>query len=301
MIFSLKSNEVPLVRFIGEINYKEPWLHFQRTSEEFIIYIIKKGTLYIQEDNKKYILNKRDFFIFEPNMVHKGYKSSTCEYFYIHFNHNKINKIDDKTSSNINSELQLRRYNALTSNCLLNSYANDSLCYLPKQFSLHNFDHYEVMLRELIDNYNIRQENYKEIVSCELLALMMYISRDYVSQKINSSGNKNKPLATAQDILAFLNVEYYRKLTSEDISDKFESNFDYLNRCFKKMTNHTIFSYLNLIRINKAKELILTTHMKFFEIAYLVGIDNPYYFSRLFKKLAGQTPTDYYNDHYNVK
>jgi YesN/AraC family two-component response regulator len=127
--------------------------------------------------------------------------------------------------------------------------------------------------------------------------MLIGLSREYASTKIQANSHKNKALSTAQDILNFLNIEYSNKLSSGDISEKFEGNFDYLNRCFKKMTGHTIFAYINLIRINKAKELILTTHMHFGEIGYLVGIENPYYFSRLFKKIVGITPTDYYNDH----
>lgn len=48
-----------------------------------------------------------------------------------------------------------------------------------------------------------------------------------------------------------------------------------------------------MVRINKAKEIIETTPLKFSEIGYLIGIDNPYYFSKLFKKYAGITPTQY--------
>ena len=43
-----------------------------------------------------------------------------------------------------------------------------------------------------------------------------------------------------------------------------------------------------------AKELIETTPINFSEIGYLVGIDDPYYFSKLFKKYTGMTPTQYY-------
>ncbi len=53
--------------------------------------------------------------------------------------------------------------------------------------------------------------------------------------------------------------------------------------------------YLNMMRINKAKELIEVTPLKFSEIAYLVGINDPYYFSKLFKKYTGLTPTQYTN------
>lgn len=298
MIFSLKSTEVPIVRFIGEVSYKEPWIHFQRNADEFIIYIIKRGSLYIEEGNQCYVLNKNDFFIFQPGLNHKGYKSSSCDYFYIHFNHKHMQVVGIDNEKDFCNNLQMRRYNASTSNCLINSFANDSRCFLPKHYTLNNFNHYQGLLRKSIDSYNIHQENYKELVSCELLYMLISISREYVTSKIQTSKNSNKSLSTAQDILNYLNIEYSHKITSSDIAEKFEGNFDYLNRCFKKMTSYTIFAYLNLVRINKAKELILTTHLHFNEVAYLVGIENPYYFSRLFKKIVGKTPTCYYNDHF---
>jgi len=297
MVFSLKSNHVPLIRFIGEISYKEPWTHFTKKANEYIIYIIKKGKLYIEEDGIKYILTKNDFFLFEPGKIHSGYQASICEYVYIHFTYDHLKPISIKNEKDFFDELQIRRYKAYTSNCLLSSYPNDSICYIEKHYKLNNYTYYQVLLRETIDNYGIHHENYKELVSCELLIMLINISREYASSKIEAQKNNNKPFTLARDVLNFLNTDYSTKLTSTDISDRFESNFDYLNRCFKKMTGHTIFVYLNLVRINKAKEMILTTHMHFNEIAYLVGIDNPYYFSRLFKKIVGITPSKYLTNH----
>ncbi len=298
MILSLKTNQLPVCRFIGEVTYSEPWTHFRRTIDEYIIYIIKSGTLYIQEDKQKYVLKKNDFFVFEPNSTHFGYKSSTCDYFYIHFTHEGINKINEEWTDFI-PELYDRRYHAATSNCLYSSFASDSTCYLPKHTTLKNIDYYKMMLRDEIDDYENRLENYKEKVSCELLIMLINISRDFVSSQIKQISAKNKSFTISQDILKYLNSNYPNKISSSDISDIFEGNFDHLNRSFKKTTGYTIFSYLNLIRINKAKELMLTTHMRFSEIGYLVGIDNQYYFSRLFKKVVGSTPTDYCKQHYN--
>ena len=88
---------------------------------------------------------------------------------------------------------------------------------------------------------------------------------------------------------------YSSKISSKTLEEMFEINFDYINRIFSEMTGQTIFSYLNMLRINQAKELIRTTNLSFTEIAYLVGIEDKYYFSRVFKRMVGMTPTEYYN------
>jgi YesN/AraC family two-component response regulator len=73
----------------------------------------------------------------------------------------------------------------------------------------------------------------------------------------------------------------------------FSGNFDYLNRIFHTISGQTIFKYLNHIRIINAKRLIETSELKTAEIGYLVGFNDPYYFSKQFKKYTGITPTEY--------
>ena len=53
---------------------------------------------------------------------------------------------------------------------------------------------------------------------------------------------------------------------------------------------------VNILRINNAKQLISTTDLPFSEIAYLVGIEDRYYFSKLFRKMTGMSPTEYYKE-----
>ncbi|GKX31596.1 hypothetical protein SH1V18_40760 [Vallitalea longa] len=297
MIFHMKTDVLPMVRFIGQIYYHQPWKHFERKANEFIVYVIKRGNMFIEEDGIRYHLHKKDIFIFEPNKNHKGYKSASCEYFHIHFSNLGLCETDFKDIITLANELRKRRYCATTSNCLSSELPNDSKCFLPKQYSLEHIDYYSNKLKECINNYEIRIENYKEIISTELLNLFIRISREFASNIIESSSNQiSKPQHKATEVLNYINSEYTNKLTGYVIAEHFDSNYDYLNRCFKQLTGHTIINYINMLRINKAKELILTTNMKFTEIAYLVGIDNPYYFSKLFKKYAGCTATDYYNN-----
>ena len=82
-------------------------------------------------------------------------------------------------------------------------------------------------------------------------------------------------------------------ITGKLLEKEFGGNFDYMNRVFKKVTGETIFRYLNRVRINHAETLILNTPMKMSAIGSRVGFSDEYYFSRVFKKHTGKSPTEY--------
>ena len=102
--------------------------------------------------------------------------------------------------------------------------------------------------------------------------------------------------AILEKLLRYVNQNYTRRLTSRDIEEQFEGNFDYLNRTFAALTGSPVFTYINILRINNAKQLIATTDLPFSEIGYLVGVEDRYYFSKLFRKMTGMSPSDYYKE-----
>ena len=65
---------------------------------------------------------------------------------------------------------------------------------------------------------------------------------------------------------------------------------------FAALTGSPVFTYINILRINNAKQLIATTDLPFSEIGYLVGVEDRYYFSKLFRKMTGMSPSDYYKE-----
>lgn len=104
-------------------------------------------------------------------------------------------------------------------------------------------------------------------------------------------------------------VPAYGRMVQEGIrylEEHFDSNISLDSMCavlavsknyfcylFKRETGQNIWSYLTHIRLAQSQKLLLTTDYKSYEIAYMVGYDNPSYFSRLFKKCTGQTPNEY--------
>lgn len=83
------------------------------------------------------------------------------------------------------------------------------------------------------------------------------------------------------------------KLTLQEICRHVLMSTSYFSQMFKQHTGETFVEYLTRVRVDKAKTLLRTTPLKFYEIAGQVGYADPNYFSLLFKKHTGLTPRDY--------
>jgi len=118
------------------------------------------------------------------------------------------------------------------------------------------------------------------------LLKILKITGDYLIQ------NSKKESTTTQ-ITLFIEEHFHENLTLSLIADNFHMNVTYLCQIYKKKTGATIVQYINHIRIEKAKILLFTTKYSVEQIAEKVGIDNPNYFFRLFKKITGETVGQY--------
>ena len=67
----------------------------------------------------------------------------------------------------------------------------------------------------------------------------------------------------------------------------------YFCKMFKKITSINFTDYLSRVRIEKAKNLLLNPNLRISEIAYEVGFQSLTHFNRVFKKITGQSPTQY--------
>jgi two-component system response regulator YesN len=92
----------------------------------------------------------------------------------------------------------------------------------------------------------------------------------------------------------FIKINYKDvTLSLKSISKHINMSACYFSVIFKKEAGITYINYLTSIRVEKAKDLLLNSDLKVYEVAYEVGYDNPTYFSTLFKKLTGISPFDY--------
>ena len=83
------------------------------------------------------------------------------------------------------------------------------------------------------------------------------------------------------------------KLSLNIIAEEVFLSSNYISTLFKKQENITISDYIIQVRIAKAQELLNSTNYKTYEIANMVGYTNSQYFSVLFKRSTGFSPTEY--------
>lgn len=90
------------------------------------------------------------------------------------------------------------------------------------------------------------------------------------------------------------------KVDLEDIASKMCISRTHLNRKVKSITGKTTSEFVLGIRISTAKELLLTTGLPVWEVSARCGIEDPTYFSTLFKKSIGKTPAQFRNENHTV-
>ena len=82
-------------------------------------------------------------------------------------------------------------------------------------------------------------------------------------------------------------------LTFQDVVDHVAMSSSHFSTLFSQTTGVTFTKYLINLRMRKARELLFNTSMRSSEIAYAVGYNDPHYFSYLFKKNTGVTPSEF--------
>jgi AraC-like DNA-binding protein len=93
--------------------------------------------------------------------------------------------------------------------------------------------------------------------------------------------------------ISYMQKNTERMLTLKEISSVVNLSPAHITTLFKKKTGFSIIEYFNQLKIQKACQFLLFTDLRINEIADKLGIEDPYYFTRLFTKIIGVSPLKY--------
>jgi two-component system response regulator YesN len=113
-----------------------------------------------------------------------------------------------------------------------------------------------------------------------------------------AQNKKNKNKFIIKSAIQLIEQNYYKQYISVNyIAKKLFITPNYLSNLFKIETGENFSDSLGELRINKAKEILLDIQYSISNIAYKIGFNDPKYFSKVFKKVTGETPKNYRSHH----
>ena len=124
-----------------------------------------------------------------------------------------------------------------------------------------------------------------------LMSLFIYLNRHHSQGQDETPLAEKKKITMVRNALVYLQGHYKEKLTVESIADALHFSKSYLSHSFKEITHFSLISYINLLRCQNARVLMLEGASV--SVAALeCGFSEISYFTRVFKKTLGMLPSD---------
>ncbi len=98
---------------------------------------------------------------------------------------------------------------------------------------------------------------------------------------------------TMQKVLAYLQTHYADNLNMAVVSNHFSLNYSYFSHAFQEYSGESFSNYVRRLRLDKAKELLVHSDLKVYEISDQVGFENVKHFTRIFKETEGITALEF--------
>lgn len=148
-----------------------------------------------------------------------------------------------------------------------------------------NFDELSLAIEKIgseIDEMNQIKEHLKSLEDIQLYQDILNIKH------YNYTDNKSK---LVRSMIDYIEENYDKKISITDLCDSLNLSSVYLNTMFKNVTGYTFNDFLNRFRILKSVQLLKMGDSKIYEISEIVGFLDYKYFSQVFKKYVGLSPT----------
>lgn len=152
-------------------------------------------------------------------------------------------------------------------------------------------DYYQInnIFKNLIENWFAKLPGYEFITRNLLSQLLIEIYHNIKNNNQNYSTSLK-----VEKIIEYMRSNVDTRVTIADLAELVQLSPAYLSGIFKETTGYSVIKFFNKIKVDKAKELIIEGDKKVKEVAQILGFTDEFYFSRIFKKIEGISPLEFY-------
>ncbi len=276
----------PLPQFmtIGHSFWQPGMRHYQRNFNVYDILFVKKGKLYISEEGEEFEVGPNEFFVLEANKTHFGHLSceEITEIYWVHFIHpHPCNLMDTK---------EISWGSMLHKGTDYDIKPGEQYMYLPKHISLSSRDFSFIIpiLQEMIQ-IHMSFSIHNALNMHSLFAQLM----NHMQTLLKSNHLTSRSAIISHKLESYLKKHLETPFSRKEMEAEMRLNFDYMSRCFKKHKGMTLLTYLQYLRVEEAKKLLLENERSIPDIAAAVGVPDYNYFTRIFREKVGMPPGAY--------
>lgn len=251
-------------------DFKKRSKEITRALKHHEIILITGGSGSFTIENQLYQIKEGMLFYIAPNILHtiKPNLNESITFFSVHFDFANVFFENNKWTT------------------------NKAIKTLPLQNAQELNDYYviEDVFNKLTECWSAKQPGYEFISRTLLQQLLITIFQNVRKQNRNyaTSLKVNK-------IIQYMNQNMTDNIKLADLSKITQLSPTYLAKVFKEATGYSLMEFFNRMKIDKAKDLLIENNRKIKEVAKEVGFNDEFYFSRVFKKIEGICPSEYYN------
>ena len=264
----IKTNPISNDLYISDIGfYPHAKNHFRKrkkgTDKHILIYCID-GFGTIQVENTYYQLKPNTFFIIRANKKHKYWSSDKLPWsiYWLHFSGSHSNCFEDFFEQIIEIEQSSR------------SRIDDRL----KLFN--------EILTALESGFSIENINYANMCLHSLLASFFYIETFRLVKGYHNANPVDKSILYMQS-----NIN--KQLTVKELANHVSLSESHYSKIFRNKTGASPLDYFINLKLQEAIRLLTNQSYKIKEVAFKLGYNDPYYFSRIFTKHIGSSPLSF--------
>ncbi|MBS4200563.1 helix-turn-helix transcriptional regulator [Bacillus sp. FJAT-49732] len=274
---------LPIILGVGEDTYSIGQSHPNRNKiGVFDLLVVTRGCLIMGENKKKYPVEEKQALILYPDRHH--YSVTPCEaethFYWIHF-------VTPKEWIEINEDSTRRGYDfAKTEH--RNAFSEHPFWItLPKHGNIQNWSIVDLLCRQLLsieENMNYSWEWKRQIQFQQLLQELA---------NTNNLAKSSPSMAVAEQAASFLKKNFAKKINYKELGESLCYHPNYIARCMINTLGFSPVEYVNQVRIDHSKILLVSTNWSIEKIAENCGFQQTAYFSRFFKKREGMSPNQF--------
>lgn len=149
-----------------------------------------------------------------------------------------------------------------------------------------------VLRQQLTEMFNVARDTAKRNASYYLPYIMRFFAEIADERKISNTTTATEKEKRVKFILDYIEHNYSAPdFSIRDIAEKMFYTTSYVSRIFNEITGKTPIEYVTSLRMLKAQDMLRSKNYNISQIAYAVGYNSPFYFSKQFKKYFGYSPS----------